>query len=243
MTSEKIQRLIYALDEALKTGDHAKEYTAAKVLIRETGISDGLTPCQIAAGIVYELEREIEAKEAKKNGTAEKRNIVEKMLKSVKYLDQDITNSAHMVDGFQCVTDLIVLFAFSSPVSVPMPAEESPETVNSFRRFLSQLEDKGEPVNLPDVANLAQKVKAWQAVNPKQTALGHKNVPLWYFPDQNLPVDATILLDVLRAIPSAKCERITFSMYKFTGTDGSGALLCGVRSKKKPEEDRANINR
>lgn len=40
MTSEKIQRLIYALDEALKTGDHAKEYTAAKVLIRETGISD-----------------------------------------------------------------------------------------------------------------------------------------------------------------------------------------------------------
>lgn len=30
MTSEKIQRLIYALDEALKTGDHAKEYTARK---------------------------------------------------------------------------------------------------------------------------------------------------------------------------------------------------------------------
>ena len=171
---------------------------------------------------------EIGKKNAKDNGLCETYKSAQKILKWAKqcYPDRTILHSANVINGIQYVCDGYNLLKLNDWLDIPSTDKGclSLDTILNGEKAHTSIETK-----LPNIAELKTLITTKKA---ELTAEGVKKcdqIVRFTFEDVRLTVNAEYLLNMMLALPKAKCYLTQYSAYFVDDNVGEGIVM-GIRN-------------
>lgn len=182
--------------------------------------------------LVADLQAEINAQEAAKDGKKEAQAAAVRILKTAEKTGQDkLTKALTATDGSQLISDGYRLVKLATPLPLPQyAAGEERELVGRLENFLANAsENCGAGITPPSISELRNPI----AIAKAEAKINRTKLPyVQYLLGDGLYVDALLLLDILQIFPDAVLipsvvQRATRPIY-IKSAHGSG-LLCPLR--------------
>lgn len=217
MTIENTISTLYQIAPAVDTFTNMESFK--KLTERECPKVD--LPLIKLANLIRELEAEQRRQGAKSSGKGNPMKIAEKILKRGSKIKEAL-GYAEIDNDYQYISDSYLCIGYSKENHLPL--EPMPKNISPINcgKFFS--EQKGEPVELPDLKALKNYIKMQKALTK-----GIKGAKIIYdFGVGKMLFDAQLLAEIIEMLPNAKAEMVNY-MLMFKDEQGNKGLLCGVR--------------